>query len=184
MSLLPLWTPCLPICSRNLPAPSELQDLRVLAAVAGEPDVALVIDGDAVIAVGPVVALPGTAPRLHQIAGLVVDEHRRRDLAALADRARRRSRLAGGGARLRLIVSAPGVADLDVGGLEVVFDGVRPMDRPDVVLRVDRQADRRAGHPVIRAAASARTDRLRRSAPVWRPRRAWRTDRGQRRPPR
>jgi hypothetical protein len=45
----------------------EFQDLRVLRTVAGQPHVALMIDGDAMIAVRPVVAFAWTTPRLDQI---------------------------------------------------------------------------------------------------------------------
>ena len=43
---------------------------RRSAAVAADPDVAFVVDGDAVIRIRPVVALPGSAPVPDQIAGL------------------------------------------------------------------------------------------------------------------
>src|SRR5204862_7435448 len=49
-------------------AAAELEDLRVFRAVAGEPDVPLVIDGEAMVAVGPVVARSRSTPRLHQVA--------------------------------------------------------------------------------------------------------------------
>jgi hypothetical protein len=127
---------------------AELQNLRVFLAVACQPDVPLAVDRDAVIAVGPVVALAWTAPGFHQRAGLVVDEHGRRHLAALADRAarclRRRSTRSG------FIIPAAGVAHSDVAGLEIVFDCIGPVDGPDVVLRINRQADGRPRHPMIR----------------------------------
>src|SRR5262245_32863589 len=72
----------------------ELQDLRVLLTIPREPHVATTIDGDAVVAVRPVVPGTGPTPRLHESAGLVVDEHRWRHLAADADR-RRHGRLRG-----------------------------------------------------------------------------------------
>ena len=42
--------------------PRELQDVRVLVAVAADPDVVLVVDRDAVVRRRPLVALAGTAP--------------------------------------------------------------------------------------------------------------------------
>ena len=121
-----------------------------LCAVAGQPDVALVVDGDAVIAVRPVVALAGPAPRLHQVAGLVVDENRRRHLAALADRSRPARRLTRSAAPGCASSSRPRASPtLMSAALKLSSTVFGPMDGPDVVLRVDRQADRRAGHPVI-----------------------------------
>src|SRR5437764_14897380 len=43
----------------------ELQHLRVAWTIAGQPDVAAMIDGDAMVAVRPVVALTRTSPRFH-----------------------------------------------------------------------------------------------------------------------
>src|SRR5262249_28194954 len=68
----------------------ELQDLRVHLTIPRQPHVAATIDGDAVVAVRPVVAGAGPAPGPDEIAGLIVDEHRWRHLAAGADRRRRR----------------------------------------------------------------------------------------------
>src|SRR6185436_5376849 len=60
----------------------ELQDVGVGAAVAANPDVALVVDEDAVVAVGPFIALTRTAPVPQQVARLVELEDRRRARAA------------------------------------------------------------------------------------------------------
>ena len=59
--------------------------MRVLLAVAADPDVAFVIDVDAVVRLRPLVAVARPAPGAHQIARLVEDQHRRRAAAALAD---------------------------------------------------------------------------------------------------
>src|SRR5205807_7121313 len=60
---------------------------RLRAAIAADPDVPFVIDGDAMVRLRPVVALTGSAPMPNQIAILVKLENRRRRGAAL--RARR-----------------------------------------------------------------------------------------------
>jgi hypothetical protein len=62
----------------------ELQHLCVLVAVAGQPHVVVVVHVDAVFAVWPLVALAGSTPRPHQVAGLVEDQHRRRGATARA----------------------------------------------------------------------------------------------------
>ena len=86
----------------------------------------LIVDRDAVIRVGPVVALPGSAPVADQIAGGVELENRRRRRAAL--RGRRIGR------RVHL-------ARLERAGA---------MDDPDVVLGIDGHADRLAENPFVR----------------------------------
>jgi len=62
---------------------SEFQDIGVFGAVAGDPDVVLVIDKDAVFGVWPFVTKSGTAPALDQISGGVELEDRRRRYAAV-----------------------------------------------------------------------------------------------------
>jgi hypothetical protein len=57
--------------------------LSVLLAVAGEPDEVVVVDENAVLALGPFVARTGTAPMADEVAGLVENEYRRRGDAAL-----------------------------------------------------------------------------------------------------
>ena len=69
---------------QELPGAGKLQDVRVGHIVAADPDVVHVVDGDAVIRRGPVVAVARTAPRAHEIARGVELEHRRRNGAALA----------------------------------------------------------------------------------------------------
>src|SRR6185503_619986 len=56
----------------------ELEELSVLLAVAGKPDEIIGVDEDAVLALGPLIALPRSAPVTEQVAGLVEYEHRRR----------------------------------------------------------------------------------------------------------
>src|SRR5207248_3495126 len=99
---------------------------RRSAAVPANPDVAFVVDGDAVIRVGPVVALARSTPVADQVAGGVELENRRRRSAAL--RGRRRGR------------------GVDLAGLE----GSRAMDDPHVILCVDRNADRLTENPFVR----------------------------------
>ena len=64
----------------------ELQDVRVLLAVAADPDVALVVDMDAVVGFRPLVALARPAPGAHQVAVRIELQDRRRRAAALGDR--------------------------------------------------------------------------------------------------
>ena len=107
----------------------ELQNLRVVTAVAADPDVPLVVDRDAVVRLGPLVALAGAAPGVQQVAGLIELEDRRRRNAALLRRLR-----IGRRAHLRPLVQGHAAA----------------VDDPDVILRIDRHADRRAEQPVVR----------------------------------
>ena len=104
----------------------ELQHLRVLRAVAADPDIALVVDEDAMVRLGPLVARSRAAPVPHQVAGLVEHQHRRRAAAAFAGRR----------AELQAL-------------LVVVERGRAAMDDPDVVLLVDPDADRHAEQPVV-----------------------------------
>ena len=106
----------------------ELQHHAVALAVAAEPDKALVVDQDGVLLQRPVVAevVAGAAPRLHDVAGLVEHQHRRRRHAAF--RARRIERCA----------------------FLVVGQRARPLKHPDVVLRVDGDAADLAEDPVVR----------------------------------
>src|SRR6185436_15285851 len=104
----------------------ELQDVRVWAAVAADPDVPLVVDEDPVVAVGPLVALAGAAPVPQQVARLVELEDRRGARAA----------------QLRGLLLDP---------LLVVGERRRAtMHDPDVIVGIDKDADRLSEHPVIR----------------------------------
>src|SRR3954463_9843367 len=103
----------------------ELQHHAVAAAVAADPDVALVIDGDAVVRGRPLIALAVAAAPVAQQRALLIELENRR--------------------RLRAALAGLGVA----GRLERV-DAVRPMDDPDVIVGVDADADRHALIPVVR----------------------------------
>ena len=56
----------------------EIPERRCDRGAAADPHVVLVVDGDAVLAVGPVVARPGPAPRVHELPRRVELQHRRR----------------------------------------------------------------------------------------------------------
>ena len=119
----------------------ELEDVRVGADVAADPDVALVIDRDAVIRVRPVVALARPAPVPQQI--------------ALPDRTRGRAAPAGSRSRS---------ADSDRPPLH--WRRASPAgerSRCDPAHRRRRRSPARAAS--CSAAASGRPDRLRTSAP-------------------
>src|SRR5205085_7243340 len=62
----------------------EFQNMAIVAAVAANPDVALLVDRDPVVRLRPLEVLSRrrSAPRFHEIAGLIEGEHRRRALAA------------------------------------------------------------------------------------------------------
>jgi hypothetical protein len=93
----------------------ELEHHPVGHAVAGDPDEVVVVDIDAVLVRRPVVAFPGPAPRLDDVAVLIEFDDRRRRLAAL-DVWRRR------------------------GALLARVECARPLIDPDVILRVDEDA--------------------------------------------
>ncbi len=95
-------------------------------AVAADPHVVLVVDRDAVVRLGPVVSRLGTAPRLHEIAGRIELQHRRRRHAALAER--------------RLLRRADLVARVE--RVVAVHD-------EHVIVRVHAHADDVAEHPVV-----------------------------------
>src|SRR5262249_15132572 len=106
----------------------ELQHHAVVAAVAADPHVAGVIDGDAVVRGGPLVVLVldplDAAPVTTEVALLVELEDWRRL----------------GAAHRGLVVER----------LLVRRERIRAVDDPDVILRVDRHADRLTLIPVIR----------------------------------
>ncbi len=64
----------------------ELQDVRVGTAVAANPHVALVVHDDAVVRVRPVGMKRRPAPAVHDVAGLIEGDDRRRRIAAFAHR--------------------------------------------------------------------------------------------------
>src|SRR5262249_10331673 len=86
------------------------------AAIAADPDVALVADGDAVIRMGPIVPLAFAAPMSDQVSGFIEFEDRRSRGAALS------------GGRFGL-------------GVQFAwFERPATMDDPDVIAGVDRDA--------------------------------------------
>ena len=116
----------LPDLQQELALLRELEHLRVLIAVAADPDVALVVDRDAVIRGRPLVAFTRSAPVADEIAFRIELEHGRRAGAALAGR--------------RIQLEA----------LLVVAERRRSaMDDPDVIALIDRHADRRSEDPMI-----------------------------------
>ena len=104
----------------------ELQNVCVARAVAADPDVAFVINGDSMIRLRPLIARAGAAPVSDEISRLIELKDRRSLGAA---RARRRV-LVGAGFAGRKRVWA--------------------MDNPDVILCVDRYPDSHSDVPVIR----------------------------------
>ena len=110
---------------QELAVASELQDVGVVAAAAAEPDVVEVVDEDAVLRVGPLVALAGPAPCVHHVAGLVELDDRRGRTAALGQR--------------RILVGAPLLQGEAAG---TVHD-------PDVVAGVHRDPHHVAQRPVV-----------------------------------
>ncbi len=103
----------------------EFEDLVVGIVVAGEPDIAVVVDENAVLVLRPFIALARPAPVAQQIALDVEFQYRRRGLAAAARR-RRLHRL-----------------------LLVVEQGARTMDDPDMIVLVDRDAGDLAENPIV-----------------------------------
>ena len=102
----------------------ELQDVGVAGRVPADPDVTLVVDVDAVLALGPLVAVAGTAPRPQDVAlGVELDDRRRGDAAH------------------PFLPALPGV------------EGQRPVEHPDVVVGVDVDARDLPEHPVVRQLA-------------------------------
>ena len=117
---------------------------RATAIIAADPDVALVIDGDPVIRIRPVVAVARTAPVADQVARLIELENRRRRSAAL------RGGRIGGGMQLAR------------------FQRAGPMNDPDMVLRIDGDADGLSQNPVVRQRLRPVAGRLRIAAPALR----------------
>ena len=115
----------LAVLREELAVARELDDVRVAGTVAADPDVADVIDEDAVIGIGPVVALARPAPLADETAVGVELEHRRRRRAA--------------------------IARLQLEALLVVGERLRAaMHDPDVIALIGPHADGVAEHPVIR----------------------------------
>ncbi len=94
-------------------------------AVAAKPNVALVVDRDAVRRVGPIVTRARTAPVPDQVSLLIELQNRRRRRAALRDG------WIGGGVLL------------------AGFEGTDAVNDPDMTLQVGRNTDRLAENPVV-----------------------------------
>src|SRR5262245_20108630 len=112
------------VLRQELAVLSEFQDVGVVRAVAADPDVAFMINGDPVVRLRPLVTLSRTAPVPDQGAGLIEFENRRGLRAACAG--------------------------LLIRGGFVRRERVGPMNDPDVVLRVNAYADRHPDVPVVR----------------------------------
>jgi hypothetical protein len=113
----------LPTCIRQLALLGELEEVRVLFAVAADPDVALVVDVDAVVPLGHSYPRRGRPTSARGCRG-IEDEHRRRGRAALADLHLERALV-----RIEMVVA--GVHD------------------PHVILVVDPHADTAADDPMV-----------------------------------
>ena len=129
MLLLPSVRPRLPDLHQEGPVAAELEDLVVVGAVPGQPDIPHVVHEDAVFAGGPLVALAGVAgsvpPTVEEGAVGVELEDRRRGVAALRERG---------------ILRQPGL---------VGVQAARTVDEPDVVVPVHRDPGDLAHQPVI-----------------------------------
>src|SRR5262249_44324639 len=114
------------LATRGLAAARGGATRRRPGAVSTDPDVAFVVDRNAVVGIRPVIALPWSAPTRNQIAFLVKLQHGRCGRAALRYRwIRRRMHLA-------------------------CFKRTCTMDDPDMILSVYRNADGLAENPMIR----------------------------------
>jgi hypothetical protein len=102
--------------------------------VAADPDVALVVDEDSVVRLGPVVAFAGTAPGADEVACFIELENRRRRLAAL-----------------RLDHTSPPFWTGRIGSVVVLhgFERGLSMHDPDMVIGIHADADRIANQPVV-----------------------------------
>jgi hypothetical protein len=101
----------------------ELEQIGVLVAVAADPDVVLAVDVDAVLDVRPVVALAGSAPRLEKVAVEIELQDRRRRLATVR------------GLVAQVVV--------------VLVSRTGPMDHPDAIVRIHRDARHLSQEPVV-----------------------------------
>ncbi len=118
--------PLPPDLHEELAVARELQEVRILVAVAANPHVVLVVDEDAVVRGRPLVAGGGTAPVPDEVACGVELEDRR----CLGTARPGRRILVGGG----------------FGGRERVV----AVHDPDMILGVDAEPDHLAEHPVVR----------------------------------
>src|SRR4030088_1730782 len=104
----------------------EFQNRVVVIGIAADPNKTSFVDLDAVLAPDPFIAFAGSAPRAQQIAVGIEFQHRWRRDAAF--RTRRRQRRA----------------------LLVVGQRTRPVDQPDMPLRIDGDAADLTENPVVR----------------------------------
>src|SRR5579862_3887231 len=96
------------------------------AAIPADPHVALVVDRNSMVGVGPIVAFAGSAPVAYEVAFLIEFKYRRRSHAAFR------------AGRIRVAI-----------GL-FCFERAAAMNDPDVVLRIRRYSDGHSDYPVIR----------------------------------
>src|SRR5262249_51912952 len=105
----------------------ELQDVRILLAIAADPNVALIVDVDAVIGLRPLVTLTWAAPRFYQRPLRIALPHWGRRAAAIGDRR------------------------IELRPFFIIVQRRRaPVDDPHVVLPDDRHTDRQAKRPAER----------------------------------
>jgi hypothetical protein len=97
----------------------EIAKRRCDGGAAANPHMVLVVDGDAVLAVRPVIAVAGSAPRVHELSRRVELEHRRRRvLAAIL------------GNRVRPVQHPHVIVAIDRDGCDVTDDPVVRQLRP------------------------------------------------------
>jgi hypothetical protein len=104
----------------------EFQNLRVVITVAADPHVIFVIDKNAVLVFRPLVTFAGPSPGLHQVSLHVEFKDGRRGKAAF-----RRGRM-------------------QRSAFLLVANGLRTMNHPDVIVRIDGNAGNLSGDPFVR----------------------------------
>ena len=112
-----------------------------------------------------------TAPAVHDVAGLIERDDRRRRIAALADLVRARlvvdGRPLAAAAGAAAAAAAAGAAGGCANSVPIqIRRVVAAVNDPDLILLVDAETDRLPEHPVVRHRSWARTGRPRRSAPA------------------
>src|SRR5215831_3464492 len=104
----------------------EFKQLAIRLTAAGEPDEIVVVDENTMLRLRPFIAGTRTAPRTHEVAGLVKYEHGwRRDAAP---------------GRTRILLGCP----LSLG------QRIRALDDPDAIKPIDRDAGDLTKDPVVR----------------------------------
>ncbi len=104
----------------------ELEELAIRLAVTGEPDEVVVVDENTVLRLRPLIAGAWTAPRAHQVAGLVEHQHRRCRGAA------------SGQGRILLGRALP------------LGQRTRALHDPDAIKPIDRDAGDLTEYPIVR----------------------------------